>query len=110
MIATTEEEQTGQNPSTFLVETNIWTVPHSFYLSPSHYGHCYIATHFYFEKPLKQFFFQYYLFKESDVMGSLSLQFGGKMDSSIFSLSISYSFRTGAEEAILVDNSSPGLN
>lgn len=75
MIAATKEEQTGQNPSTFLVETNICTVPRSLSLSPSRYGHRYIATHLYFEKPLKQFFFffQDYLFKESDVTGSLSL-------------------------------------
>lgn len=73
MIATMKEEQTGQNPSTFLVETNIWTVLRSFSLSPSHYGHCYITTHLYFEKLLKQFFPQYYLFKESDVTGLLSL-------------------------------------
>lgn len=30
----TKEEQTGQNPITFLAETNIWTVPHSFFPFP----------------------------------------------------------------------------
>lgn len=69
----TKEERAGWNPITFLVETNIWTAPHSSSFSPSHYRYSCTAIVLYFEKPLEHSFFQCDLFKERDVMGSFSL-------------------------------------
>lgn len=53
----TKEERTGWNPITLLVETNIWTAPHSSFLPPSHYRYSCTAIHLYFEKPLEHIFF-----------------------------------------------------